>query len=67
MDDFTKIEVEFYLELKLAYQLALELTNICNAKSYKNAARLNLAKWIDKVSKLAGNVFRNIVIQLSQF
>lgn len=36
---------EFYPEFKQAYQLAMELTDIYNAKSHKYAARLNLAKW----------------------
>ena len=52
---------EFYPELKQAYELAMELTNIYNAKSTKNAARLNLAKWFDKVDKLAGNAFQTVV------
>jgi transposase len=52
---------EFYPELKEAYQLAMELTGIYNAKSHKDAARLNLAKWFDKVSKLAGNAFQTVI------
>lgn len=52
---------EFYPELKQAYQLAMELTAIYNAKSQKDAARLNLAKWFDKVSKLAGNAFQTVI------
>lgn len=52
---------EFYPELKQAYQLAMELTAIYNAKSHKDAARLNLAKWFDKVSKLAGNAFQTVI------
>lgn len=52
---------EFYPELKEAYQLAMELTGIYNAKSQKDAARLNLAKWFDKVSKLAGNSFQTVI------
>lgn len=52
---------EFYPELKEAYQLAMELTGIYNAKSQKDAARLNLAKGFDKVSKLAGNSFQTVI------
>lgn len=52
---------EFYPELKEAYQLAMEFTGIYNTKSQKDAARLNLAKWFDKVSKLAGNSFQTII------
>lgn len=52
---------EFYPELKQAYQLAMELTAIYNSKSHKDAARLNLAKWFDKVSKLAGNAFQTVI------
>lgn len=39
----------------------MSLTNIYNARSTKNAARLNLAKWFDKVDKLAGNAFQIVV------
>lgn len=56
-----EIIFEFYPELEQAYQLAMELTNIYNAKSQKDTARLNLAKWFDKVSKLAGNAFQTVI------
>lgn len=52
---------EFYPELKEAYELAMALTNIYNAKSSINVARLNLAKWFDKVAKLAGNAFQTVI------
>jgi transposase len=52
---------EFYPELKQAYELAMQLTNIYNARSTKNAARLNLAKWFNEVSKLAGNAFQTVI------
>lgn len=52
---------EFYPELKEAYDVAMELTNIYNKKSSKNAARLNLARWFDKVSKLTGNAFQTVI------
>ncbi|NDV97417.1 DDE transposase [Dysgonomonas sp. 521] len=52
---------EFYPELKQAYDVAMELTNIYNKKSSKNAARLNLARWFDKVSRLVGNAFQTVI------
>lgn len=52
---------EFYPELKDAYNLALELTSIFNKKSTKNQARLNLARWYDKVEKLPGNQFITVL------
>lgn len=52
---------EFYPELKDAYDLALELTEIYNKKSTKNAARLNLARWYDKVERLAGKQFITVL------
>ena len=44
---------EYYPELKTAYDLAMELTDIYNAKSYINAARLKLARWFNKVERSA--------------
>lgn len=52
---------EFYPELKQAYDLAMSLTSIYNKKSCKNSARLNMAKWFDKVSKLPGNYFQTVI------
>ncbi len=52
---------EFYPELKDAYSLAMELTDIYNHKSRKDAARLKLARWFEKVSKLAGNAFQTVI------
>ncbi len=52
---------EFYPELKEAYSLAMELTDIYNHKSRKDAARLKLARWFEKVSKLAGNAFQTVI------
>lgn len=51
----------FYPELRDAYELAMELTNIYNAKSHKDAARLKLAKWFNKVMRLTGNSFRTVI------
>lgn len=52
---------EFYPELKQAYDVAMELTNIYNNKSSKDAARLNLARWFDKVGRLTGNAFQTVI------
>lgn len=52
---------EFYPELKDAYDLALELTAIFNKKSTKNEARLNLARWYDKVERLPGKQFITVL------
>lgn len=52
---------EYYPELEKAYQLAMQLTNIYNANSSKDAARLKLAKWFDKVSRLAGSAFQTVI------
>lgn len=47
-----EIIFENYPELKKAYDLAMELTDIYNAGSIKDAARLKLARWFNKVEKL---------------
>ncbi len=39
----------------------MKLTDIYNHKSRKDAARLNLARWFDKVGKLAGNAFQTVI------
>lgn len=49
-----EIIFENYPELKKAYDLAMELTDIYNARSIKDAARLKLAKWFNEVEKLGG-------------
>lgn len=51
---------EFYPELKKAYDLAMELTDIFNQKVEKDVARLNLARWYDKVDKMDGGQFRTV-------
>lgn len=52
---------EFYPELKNAYDMALELTDIFNSRCSKNQARLKLAKWYDGVERLAGNQFFTVL------
>lgn len=52
---------EFYPELKEACHLALELTTIFNKKSTKDEARLNLARWYNKVEKLPGKQFITVL------
>lgn len=52
---------EFYPELKKAYDLAMDLTDIFNKKVSKDIARLNLARWYDKVEKMDGGQFRTVI------
>ncbi|MDE6802616.1 MAG: transposase, partial [Muribaculaceae bacterium] len=51
---------EFYPESKRAYDLAMDLTDIFNQKVDKDIARLNLARWYDKVEKMGGGQFRTV-------
>lgn len=52
---------EFYPELKRAYELAMELTDIFNTKCVKDTARTKLARWFNKVEQLAGNAFQKVI------
>ena len=49
---------EFYPELKKAYDLAMDLTDIFNRKVDKDTARLNLARWYNKVDEMDDGQFR---------
>ncbi len=51
---------EFYPELKKAYDLAMDLTDIFNQKVDRDAARLNLARWYDRVDRMDGGQFRTV-------
>ncbi|WP_354665642.1 transposase [uncultured Muribaculum sp.] len=51
---------EFYPELKRAYDLAMELTDIFNQRVEKDVARLNLARWYEKVDRMDGGQFRTV-------
>lgn len=51
---------EFYPELKRAYDLAMDLTDIFNQKVDKDTARLNLARWYNKVDEMYGGQFRTV-------
>lgn len=51
---------EFYPELKKAYDLAMELTDIFNRRVDKDVARLNLARWYNKVDEMDGGQFRTV-------
>lgn len=51
---------EFYPELKKAYDLAMDLTDIFNLKVEKDVARLELARWYNKVDGMAGGQFRTV-------
>lgn len=52
---------EFYPELRRAYELAMELTDIFNKKYIKDVARTRLARWFNEVEKLAGNAFQTVI------
>lgn len=52
---------EFYPELKDAYDLAIELTDIFNTKCIKNVARTKLARWFNKVEQLSGSAFQTVI------
>lgn len=56
-----EIIFENYPELKKAYDLAMELTDIYNTKSIKDAARLKLARWFNKVEKLGVDNFYTVI------
>ena len=54
---------EYYPELKKAYDLAMQLTDIFNHKQTKDMARLKLARWYNEVEKLSsmGNQFMTVL------
>lgn len=56
-----EIIFENYPELKKAYELAMELTDIYNARSIKNVARLKLARWFNEVEKLGVDNFYAVI------
>ena len=51
---------EFYPELKRAYDLAIDLTDIFNQKVDKDVARLDLARWYNKIDEMDGGQFRTV-------
>lgn len=51
---------EFYPELKKAYDLAMDLTDIFNQKVDKDVARLNLARWYNRVEQIDGGQFHTV-------
>lgn len=55
-----EIIFESYPELKKAYDLAMDLTDIFNQKVGKDAARLKLARWYDKVDHMDQGQFRTV-------
>ena len=56
-----QIIFERYPTLKKAYGLAIDLTDICNIKSIKDAARLKLAKWFNEVEELGVDNFYTVI------
>jgi transposase len=55
-----KLLFELYPDIKKAYSLTHSLRMIFSKKSIKNAARLNLAKWYDKVAESEFKSFNTI-------
>lgn len=51
---------EFYPELKQAYDLAMDLTDIFNMRIEKDSARLKLARWYNKVDAMACGQFHTV-------
>lgn len=51
---------EQYPDIKEAYSLAMELTQIYNKHSTKSAARLNLARWCNNLEKLGTKHFNTV-------
>ena len=56
-----EIIFENYPELKRAYGLAMELTDIYNAKCIKDVARLKLARWFNEVEGLGVDNFYRVI------
>lgn len=56
-----EIIFENYPELKRAYDLAMELTDIYNAKCIKDVARLKLARWFNEVEGLGVDNFYRVI------
>lgn len=56
-----EIIFENYPELKRAYGLAMELTDIYNAKCIKDVARLKLARWFNEVEVLGVDNFYRVI------
>ena len=56
-----EIIFENYPKLKRAYGLAMELTDIYNAKCIKDVARLKLARWFNEVEGLGVDNFYRVI------
>ena len=52
---------EQYPDIEVAYQMALDLTDIYNQKISKGVALTKLARWYDKVEKLDPKFFKTVV------
>lgn len=55
-----EILFEQYPDIKEAYSLAMELTQIYNKHSTKSAARLNLARWCNQLERLGTKHFNTV-------
>lgn len=56
-----KILFELFPDLEKAYTLLLDLVDIFNQKSTPDEARLNLARWYDKVEKFENREFNKVL------
>lgn len=56
-----KILFEKFSDLGEAYQLQLELVDLFNKKTTPDQARLNLAKWYNRVEKFGNNEFNKVL------
>ena len=50
-----------FSDLQKAYNVYLELINLYNKKSKPEEAKLNLARWYNKVEKLGNNQFNKVI------
>ena len=50
-----------YPDIKIAYDISMELTQIYNKNNHKGVAMLKLAKWYDKVEKLNSKFFNSVI------
>lgn len=62
-----QIIFKFYPELKSVYDPALELTNIYNKQYDKDAARVKLALWYNKIEQLGYGCFRTVTNTMQNY
>lgn len=62
-----EIIFQYYPELKVVYNLALELTEIYNKHFDKDTARAKLALWYNKIEKLGYGCFRTVTDTMQNY